>query len=172
MESFLDIMQSIVFVALLFGGYHFYRAYKKSKLLLPEEVGAVAIYTEQAGGQFGNAHWTIPFVRVSCYSHFVAIHCWNAAFVLKTGDVQHIKKEGLVSDGITIFHHRYDLPENFIIWPRNIAKLMEAIETSLRLPNTAAGQAKTMGRAFPFDATQARVSPSTREIRTARTARK
>ena len=146
MDSFLGIVRIIVTIALLFGFYHFYRAYKKSKLLLPEELGAVSIYTEQAGGRLGNFNWTIPFVRVSCYRSFIAIHCWNCKFVLKIGDVQSIKKESYVSDGIRLVHNRYDLPEKLIIWPRNISKLIEAIETSLRLPNKAVEQAERKGR--------------------------
>lgn len=137
MESFLDILRIIVSIAFIWGIIHFYRAYKDSKVLLPEEVGAVSIYTEQAGGQFGTVNWTIPFVRVSCYSRFIAIRCSTSQFVLKIGDVQKIKKEGLVSDGIRIVHDRYDLPEKILIWPRNISRLMEAVETSLRLPENA-----------------------------------
>lgn len=147
-DSFLDILPIVVSIALLFGSYHFYRAYRKSKLLLPEEVGSVSIYTEQAGGHFGNINWTIPFVRVSCYRNFVAIRCWNCKFVLKIGDVQRINKEGFVSDGIRIVHNRYDLPDNLIIWPRNISKLIEAIESSLRLPNKAVKPAGRKGRAY------------------------
>jgi hypothetical protein len=142
MESFLDILPIIVSIAFIWGLYHFYRAFKDSKLLLPQEVGAVYIYTEQAGGQFGTANWTIPFVRVSCYSRFIAVRCSNSQFVLKIGDVQKIRKEGLVSDGIRIFHNRYDLPEKILIWPRNISKLMEAVETSLQLPKDAAEPTK------------------------------
>jgi hypothetical protein len=137
MESFLDILRIIVSIAFIWGIFHFYRAYKNSKALLPEEVGAVSIYTEQAGGQFGTVNWTIPFVRVSCYSRFIAVRCSNSQFVLKIGDVQKIKKEGLVSDGLRIVHNRFDLPEKILIWPRNISKLMEAVETSLRLPENA-----------------------------------
>ena len=148
MDIFFELLRIIVAVALLFGFYHFYRAYKNSRLLLPEEVGAVSIYTEQAGGQFGNINWTIPFVRVSCYRNFVAVSCWNCKFVLKTGDVQSIKKEGIVSDGIRIVHNRYGLPKKLIIWPRNISKLMDAIESSLRLPNKQEEQKKRKGRAF------------------------
>ena len=142
MESFLDILRIFVSVAFIWGIFYLYRAYKDSKVLLPEEVGAVSIYTEQAGGQFGNVNWTIPFVRVSCYSRFIAVRCSNSQFVLKIGDVQKIKKEGLVSDGIRIVHNRYDLPEKILIWPRNISKLMKAVETSLQLPKDAAEPAK------------------------------
>ena len=137
MNSFLDIIRIIASIALLFGSYHLYRAYRKSKSLLPEEVGAVSIYNEQAGGSFGKFNWTIPFVRVSCYRNFVAIHCWNCNFVLKMGDVQSIKKEGFISDGIVIVHNRRNLPEKLIIWPRNISKLIKALETSLGLANNA-----------------------------------
>jgi hypothetical protein len=142
MDSFPDILRLIVSIALLFGCYYFYRAYKKSKRLLPEEVGAISSYTEQAGGHFGDVHWTIPFVRVSCYKNFIAIHCWNRNFVLKAGDVQRIKKEGLISDGIRVIHNRRELPDMLIIWPRNISKLMEGMETSLRLTGNEEEQPK------------------------------
>ena len=138
MESVSDILRIIVLIAFIWGIFYLYRAYRDSKLLLPQEVGAVSIYTEQAGGQFGNVNWTIPFVRVSCYSRFIAVRCSNSQFVLKTGDVERIKKEGLVSDGIRIVHNRSDLPEKVLIWPRNISKLMEAIDDSLGLPDKAA----------------------------------
>ena len=142
MESLLDILRIIVSIAFVWGIFYFYRAYRDSKNLLPQEVGAVSIYTEQAGGQFGNVNWTIPFVRVSCYSRFMAVRCSNSQFVLKLGDVRRIRKEGLVSDGIRIVHNRYDLPDKILIWPRNISKLMEAIEASLGLPDNAAEPTK------------------------------
>ena len=141
MNSFLDIIRIIVSIGLLWGSYHLYRAYRKSKLLLPEEVGAVSLYSEQAGGSFGKFNWTIPFVRVSCYMNFVAIHCWNCNFVLKMGDVQSIKKESFVADGIVIDHNRRNLPKKLIIWPRNISKLIKALETSLDLANNIEEQA-------------------------------
>ena len=148
MDSFVEILRVVASAALLFGLFHFYRAYKNSKLLLPEEVGAVSIYTEQAGGQFGDLNWTIPFVRVSCYRRFVAVCCWNFKFVLKIGDVQRIKKEGVVSDGIVIVHNRNDLPDTLIIWPRDISKLIDAFEASLRLSNMVLEQTKRKGHAF------------------------
>ena len=145
MDSFADILKIIISIALLYCLYYLYKAYKESKLLLPEEVGAISFYTEQAGGHFGDYHWTIPFVRVSCYRNFVAIHSRNCKFVLKMGDVQRINIEGIVSDGIRIFHRRYDLPDKLIIWPRDIAKLKEAIEASLHPPDKAVGRIKTKG---------------------------
>ena len=148
MESFLDILRIIVSIVFIWGIFYLYRAYRDSKNLLPQEVGAVSIYTEQAGGQFGSVNWTIPFVRVSCYSRFIAVRCSNSQFVLKIGDVQKIKKEGLVSDGIRIVHKRYDLPEKILIWPRNISKLMEAIETSLRLADNTAEPNRRAAAAF------------------------
>lgn len=148
MESFLDILRIIVSIVFIWGIFYLYRAYRDSRLLLPQEVGAVSIYTEQAGGQFGSVNWTIPFVRVSCYSRFIAVRCSNSQFVLKIGDVQRIKKEGLVSDGIRIVHNRCDLPEKILIWPRNISKLMEAIETSLRLADNTAEPNRRAAAAF------------------------
>ena len=148
MNMVLEILRLIVSIALLFGFYHIYRAYKNSKLLLPEEVGAVSIYSEQAGGQFGDIHWTIPFVRVSCYRNFVVVNCWNCKFVLKIGHVQSIRKEGIVSDGVRIIHNRTDLPKKLIIWPRNISKLMDAIESSIGLPNEAVEQKKNKSLRF------------------------
>ena len=148
MELLIEILRFIVSIALLFGCYHIYRAYRNSKLLLPEEVGAVSIYAEQAGGQFGDIHWTIPFVRVSCYRNFVAVNCWNCKFVLKIGHVQRIRKEGIVSDGVRIIHNRTDLPKKIIIWPRNISKLMDAIESSVGLSNKAVVQKKNKSVRF------------------------
>jgi hypothetical protein len=135
MESITEVLPIIVSIALFCGCYLFYRAYRKSKLLLPEEVDAVSIYTEQAGGRFNSFNWTIPFVRISCYKNFIAITCRNYKFILKAGDVQSIKKSGFLSDGLLIVHNRLDLPEKLIIWPRNMAKLITAIQTSLRIPN-------------------------------------
>ncbi len=135
MEGIAEVLPIIVPIALFCGFCLFYRAYRKSKLLLPEEVHAVSIYTEQAGGRFNSFNWTIPFVRVSCYKNFIAISCWNYKFILKAGDVQSIKKRRFLSDGLLIVHNRVDLPEQLIIWPRNKAKLITAIQTSLCIPN-------------------------------------
>jgi hypothetical protein len=107
---------------------------------LPEEVGAVSLYSKQAGGSFGEVNWTIPFVRVTCYRNFIAIHCWNCNFVLKTGEVQSIRKQGFISDGIVIDQNRRNLPEKLIIWPRHISKLIKALETSLGLANNTEEQ--------------------------------
>lgn len=155
MEGFLDIVRIIAAVTLPFACYYFVRAYKKSKSLLPEEVGAVPFYTEQAGGRFGEINWTIPFVRVSCYRNFTAVHAWNCRFVLKPGDVLLVKKEGFVADGIRVVHKRCDLPDEFIIWPRDITKLMAAVEKSLHSPERTVEQT-VKRRGFPLKSTKVR----------------
>ena len=106
-------------------------AYKKSKVTLPEEVGAAPEYSEQAGGRFGFINFTIPFVRINVYKSFLAISCWKYRFIIKKGEIVSINKKGLFSSGLQIVHNRQDIPDHIIIWTRHELKLRIALETNL-----------------------------------------
>lgn len=124
----------IIFAPLIFVimGIFFFLAYRKSKILTQEEIGLFPIYTEQAGGRFDSFNWTIPFVRVSVYSDFSIVSYWNNQIVFKKGEVERIEeKGGFLSQGLTVHHSRTDIPRQVIIWPRNIAKLKQALEMNL-----------------------------------------
>jgi hypothetical protein len=110
----------------------FFVAYRKSKALTPEEIGVVSIYGEQAGGRFDGFNWTIPFVRVTAYSEFSVVCYWNHQIVLRKGQVKEVEEErGFLSQGLAIRHTRIDIPKKILIWPRNIAKLKQALKMSL-----------------------------------------
>ena len=107
-------------------------AYRKSKALTPEEMGAVPIYAEQAGGRFDGFNWTIPFVRVTAYSDFSVVSYWNHQIVLNKGEVEGIEeKRGFLSKGLAVHDTRVDIPKKILIWPRNTVKLKQALEMSL-----------------------------------------
>jgi hypothetical protein len=107
-------------------------AYRRSKVLAPEEIGVLPIYGEQAGGRFDGFNWTIPFVRVTAYSDFSVVSYWNHQLVLRRGQVEGIEeKRSLFSQGLTVHHTRADIPKEILIWPRNTVKLKQALEMSL-----------------------------------------
>ena len=120
---------------LLLEAYSFYRIYRNSRELLPEEIDATLIYSEQAGGRLDCFNLTHPFVRISCYHDFLVIRYMNKKMILRRGDVINIEKKGFVSNGLSFKHNRDDLPVEICIWPKRREKLVNAIQQSLDLPD-------------------------------------
>lgn len=122
------IYMPLIFVVI---GIFLFIAYRKSKVLAPEEIGALPIYSEQAGGRFNLINWSFPFVRVAVYTNFGVVSYWNHQIVLKKEEVEGVEeRRGLFYKGLVIKHTRFDIPRKIIIWPRNHIKLKQAFEMS------------------------------------------
>lgn len=106
-------------------------AYQKSKKPTREEIGIPCVYTEQVGARFDKTYLSIPFVRVTAYTHFSVISSWRYKIILKKGDVESIElKKGLISEGLQINHRLMGIPD-ITVWSRHTAKLKSELAKSL-----------------------------------------
>ncbi len=105
------------------------------------ENGKKPFYEEMCrGGVFGDRRisnrWNLGlgFIRAAVYDGFMTINYPNQ-IVLNSEDIDDVEIERYVSltRGVSIYHHRNELPRPIILWSRNPQLLKDKIETYLHL---------------------------------------
>jgi len=91
--------------------------YLGSREKLQMEQGQEPLLEEQCGGRFDGCNYTIPFVRHALYDNFIVISYGKKKIILKYEDLKKISfKRYIISNGITYFHSRQELPSSIIVW--------------------------------------------------------
>jgi hypothetical protein len=99
----------------------------RSSRLLPEEVGRRALFTERAGGRFGDVNFTVPFVRVAVYDTFLVLAAYKTILLRAEDLVSFGMERHLFSHGVRIIHRKADCPDPLIVWSLSPHRLLPAL---------------------------------------------